>query len=243
MGIGTRRRVEQLRIQHHLYRRLYSSVFNPFVRKWDNIMAFQPAPNIGQFALRFGQANQKIENVFHCRRDAGWDSGALNEVAGVFVEWWRTSVRPFTVQSCILESCAAKDLSTLVGAAAEYTTSLPVAGGNDTQAAPLNVTCAVHWGTGTGGRSGHGRTYHIGLCNTQCGSDSRLTNAAVAEIKDAYETLRVGLDNALLGVEFGILSRYTAGAPRPNGILYPITGVSLEQTLDSQRRRLPGRGR
>jgi hypothetical protein len=39
-----------------------------------------------------------------------------------------------------------------------------------------------------------------------------------------------------------VLSTVHAGAPRVPPILTPITGVAIDSTLDSQRRRLPHRG-
>jgi hypothetical protein len=65
---------------------------------------------------------------------------------------------------------------------------------------------------------------------------------ALATLISHYDDLRTALDNAFVAVDFGVLSTVHAGAPRVPPILTPITGVAIDSTLDSQRRRLPHRG-
>jgi hypothetical protein len=45
------------------------------------------------------------------------------------------------------------------------------------------------------------------------------------------------------GWRWVVLSRYTAGAPRAAGVAFAVTrALFTDLTVDSQRRRLPGRG-
>ena len=71
---------------------------------------------------------------------------------------------------------------------------------------------------------------------------SRLTPVFQGNLLGAYEALRTTLDNALLGVEYSIVSFVSQGMWRMQPLVTPITGVALDPTIDSQSRRLPGRG-
>ncbi|HET8705930.1 MAG TPA: hypothetical protein VFM46_06470, partial [Pseudomonadales bacterium] len=121
-----------------------------------------------------------------------------------------------------------------------YTNDLPVSGTHFQPALPNSVTLAVHWGTGRIGRSTHGRTYFIGLCEDEV--DGNIVNNAAA-IQTAYDTLRITFDNALLNTQFSIVSFVQANGWRRDPLVTPITGVSVDNVVDNQRRRLPGRGR
>lgn len=185
---------------------------------------------------------QQCENVFHCYRSAGWDAGSLNTVGGTFANWWTTDMRGYIANTVSLERIITRDLTTESGVGTEVTLGLPAAGTAVAPALPNSVSVAVKWGTGLAGRSFRGRTFHIGLCEDQV-TANKLVTSVQNNLNDAYDNLRVVLDNAILAIEFGVLSRYHAGAPRANGILTPILGVSIDPVIDSQRRRLPGRGR
>ncbi|HET7637584.1 MAG TPA: hypothetical protein VFK47_02495, partial [Ktedonobacteraceae bacterium] len=63
-----------------------------------------------------------------------------------------------------------------------------------------------------------------------------------AELQSAYDALRTTLDNITLNVEFSVVSFVQAKGWRRDPLITPISGVAVEPTLDSQRRRLPGRG-
>ena len=198
------------------------------------------SPGVAQFRLQFMQGSQKVENVFHCSSTLGWGDLHLREVANTFKNWWIGEMQNNSANNLTLVRIVAGEL-TADGVQILESSSLPVTGTHTGQPMPNNVTLAVHWGTGRAGRSYQGRTYHLGLWAGQV-ADNQVITAEVASIQQKYEDLRTTLDNATLAVEFGVLSKYTHGAPRPEGILTPITGVSVDAILDSQRRRLPGRG-
>lgn len=147
-----------------------------------------------------------------------------------------------------LRQVLATDISVAGGLSVIGTTGLPTTGGNNTTGYPNNVTLAVKWGTGLAGRSFRGRTYHIGLVITQVDTNDNVVASELNAIVGAYDALRTALDNATLGVEMVVVSRYSGvdanhkPIPRVTGITTPISGVSADPVTDSQRRRLPGRG-
>lgn len=199
------------------------------------------APDVIRVEMHFMQHGQKCMNVYHCKSNLpGPGDTELHLVANTFKNWWLDVMRPAVSNEATLTEVTARELVD-GGVAVLETDSLPAAGTRNVVAFPTNVTLAVHWGTGRMGRSFHGRTYHIGLPTDQAAS-SIMLGPALATLLSHYNDLRTALDNITVGVEFGVLSTVSGKAPRVPPILTPITGVSIDQALDSQRRRLPGRG-
>lgn len=196
-------------------------------------------PGLMRVELHFLQLQQHTMNVF-------WVKSNLNEttpvqeqlIAGSFKNWWSTEARPFISNEMQLYEIVVKELRP-DGIAILYTEDLPVDGQKSEQPLPNNVALAVHWGTGLIGRSRHGRTFQGGLT-----TDSILGNTCTiaAQIQSAYDALRTTLDNITLNVEFSVVSFVSGGFWRQQPLVTPISGVAVESTLDSMRRRLPGRG-
>lgn len=205
-------------------------------------MAFIPCPNIAEFRLQYLWDLQQCENVFHVYKSAGWTADDLNTVGGTFANWWTSELFAEVSNTVTLQRIMTRDLTTESGVGTEVLLGLPANGQRTSAALPNSVSLAVKWGTGLAGRSYRGRTFHIGLCDDQVTGNTVLA-ATQTSLKTKYDFIRIALDNALLGVEFGVLSRYHNGAPRAAGILTPITGVGIDPVTDTQRRRSPGRGR
>jgi hypothetical protein len=70
---------------------------------------------------------------------------------------------------------------------------------------------------------------------------NQLNSIVQAAFVAAYEEL---LDPAVITVgEWSVASRFTNNEPRTTGISAPVTAVqATDNIVDSQRRRLPGRG-
>jgi hypothetical protein len=199
------------------------------------------APGIVRVEMHFTLHGQRVMNVYHLRdNNAPVADSDLHLYANTFKNWWLTVMRPAVSNQLTLTDVTARELVD-GGIAVMETADLPAAGTRDKEAFPGNVTLAVHWGTGQMGRSFHGRTYHLGLPVDQAAFSTMLA-PALATLISHYDDLRTGLDSAFVAVDFGVLSTVHAGAPRVPPILTPITGVAIDSTLDSQRRRLPHRG-
>jgi hypothetical protein len=199
-------------------------------------------PGLIRVEMHFLLNGERTENVFHCMNNVGSPGDIqLHLVANTFKNWWMTEMRGHVANNLILQDVTAREL-TPTGVAVLETEDLPaggtVGGGN---ALPGNITLAVHWGTGLRGRSFNGRTYHMGFNRDQV--NGNVVDATVgAALLTAYNALRTALDNVLVGVEFGVLSVQHAKAWRTPPIITPITGVAIDPNMDSQRRRLKGRG-
>jgi hypothetical protein len=187
----------------------------------------------------FRQDNQHVMNVhWFNSTDGETNEIALHQIANTYINWYNSDLRPLQSDTVQLYEVVCKELRP-EGLAVLETSGLPSDGQKSEAPLPNSVTLAVHWGTGLIGRSTHGRTYFIGLCEDQVeGNDCAVAPA----IQSAYDALRTTFDSALLGLEFSIVSFVHARAWRLTPRITPITGVAVEPTIDNMRRRLPGRG-
>jgi hypothetical protein len=214
--------------------------FKPLVSICEDAMAFQNCPGVASVELIFDALGQKVENVYHVKQEDAWTETDLTNVAAAFKDWFSVDMAPITHSSVSLGKIVCKDLSTSTGPAIEYVADLPIAGGySSTAICPLNVTAAVSFGTALRGRSYRGRIYHVGLAVAYV-SGNQLGSGTQGSFLSAYGALVTAVSTA--GFQLCVLSRFAAKALRTNGIGTAITSVSVDINLDSQRRRLAGRG-
>lgn len=106
---------------------------------------------------------------------------------------------------------------------------------------PNNVTLCISFRTGLTGRSARGRNYWPGFLESDV-NNNRVEFARANAIVGWYESL-VGVNAVINGWTWCVISRRFNNAIRPAGVTFPITQVVLvDNIVDSQRRRLPGRG-
>jgi len=201
---------------------------------------FVPFTNVAQVATRFTQQGQQVENVYHVLFPAEPDSPTLLAMCAAFKTWWVNELQSNVCSEVSLNSVIATDLTTDVGVGVEYSTGLPLLGLNTDASVPMNVTLAISWLTAARGRSFRGRTYHVGMCRTDV-VGSTIIAAEILLLRGSYGALIT--DVATAGGVLVVASRRHAGVARTIGVATEINGVSIDNTVDSQRRRLPGRGR
>jgi hypothetical protein len=116
-----------------------------------------------------------------------------------------------------------------------------VVGSNAGAALPNNVTACVSLRSNFAGRSARGRLYWQALTETQVVGNTIDTSVA-GDIVAAVQAIDVAMTG--LGYELSIVSYINNGAPRVGGPVYFFVSDILmtDFTVDSQRRRLPGRG-
>jgi len=110
------------------------------------------------------------------------------------------------------------------------------------QSAPGGSCLAVSFRSAYGGRSYRGRNYVSGLPSERIVGNQVDAGYATALVT-VYENLMSYIEDDLPNAVHVIVSRYTAGAPRVEGITTPVlTYLTTNRDIDSQRRRLTGRG-
>lgn len=209
-------------------------------------MPFVEVPFVAEIELVYATPGGTAENTLYLKNTEGWDVESLTEAAGTVVTWWAENVAALISNQVSLVLVRATDLSSATSAQVNYSAPLPAAGAAVSPVLPSNVTLAVTFHTGLRGRSYRGRNYWIGLCEPQVSGDTVLSGNVEA-IVDAYEQFRT--DMIAAGYTWVVVSRYSGKdiltgkpLPRATGVATIVTTVTANPTVDSQRRRLAGRG-
>jgi hypothetical protein len=135
-----------------------------------------------------------------------------------------------------------KSIATQPGPEATFSAGLPAPGSLGDPALPNNVTVAASLRSNLTGRSARGRWYWQGLTEPQV-TGNAIAAGVLTSIDAALTNLQSSIDGA--GFAWVIVSFFTNNAPRVGGPVYftVVDIVFVDDVVDSQRRRLPGRGR
>lgn len=211
-------------------------------------MAFIPVPNVAQIRLEGRIDNQQTINDLYFFQDGGFGELELANLTANVFSWWNTSIVTLLNEGFTSLRASARELTTQDGLAFE-TGSGSSAGSVVGEAAPNNVAPAVSFRTGLAGRSFRGRNYIPGVSNTNITGNNVATDWR-DDIVAGYNLLLVGGTVLPAGFIWVVVSRFSGvdvdghPVPRLAGIATTITSVLFTDTIvDSQRRRLPGRGK
>jgi hypothetical protein len=221
------------------FHRLFASYS---ARKWNNAMAFVPVPLCVGVEMRMLLDSQHIENTFAVSKGIGWIPADVPVLFNELLLWWTVDLAPSLTQSITLQEVQITDLSSATGFA--FTIPAPVpkpAGGRVGTPLPNNVAGCITLRTAKRGRSFRGRNYVPGLVVNDV-TNNTIAAARITALETAYNSLITRMVG--LGAGLVVISRFTAGAPRVTGVATVVTAAGFtDATVDSQRRRLPGRGR
>lgn len=211
-------------------------------------MAFIPVPNTAQIRLEGRLDNQQTINDLYFFQDGGFTELELANLTANVFSWWNTSIVTLLNEGFSSLRASARDLTSPTGLSFE--TALGAAAGSVTgEAAPNNVAPAVSFRTGLAGRSFRGRNYVPGISNSDVVGNN-IDAGWRDDILTGYSLLLPGGTVLPAGFIWVVVSRFSgvdvdgAPVPRLEGIVTTITAVIFTDTIvDSQRRRLPGRGK
>lgn len=203
-------------------------------------MAWQRVPNTVQVDLVFLLFGQRVQNVYYVQFGGGVDAVSLDDAATTFDQWctnnWMTNISV----DCVYIGGEVRNLDIEAGSILAFAPAAAVAGGIPVAAEPGNVSFSISLRTGTAGRSFRGRKYVAGMPSTQ-----RVGNTVqpiwAQDLIDSLNNLRTVL-NGVNGV-LVVVSRIADGLQRLEALATPVNAVGLADFhIDSQRRRLTGRG-
>lgn len=212
-------------------------------------MAFQPCPLTAEIRVQGTLNGQQVENVFHARVSATPTHADLDTIAGDIQSWVVGSYTTILSSNVQFTQIIVTDLNVEGGGQVIHVISPPVPGSVDAPVKTNQDTLAVSWRTGKAGRSFRGRTFILAVPTNDYAGDNpnMVSNAYAALVIGVFQ----GLHDAMVTATFplGVLSRFHGvdvnhkPIPRATGLLTDITSVTLvNQIVDSQNRRLPGRG-
>lgn len=212
---------------------------------------FIPVANVAQCQLIYNQNGQIIENVINVQKGSPFSAADLTTLVNTIDTWDNTTStggKNVRNGNCLLQRIHARALDTESSPVVDYV--LPASRGgliNGAQALPNNVTFALTLQTGLAGRSFRGRIYLVGLASGQTtggANASNMTVSAATLIVTCYTALKTAIEGIGAGYHIVVVSYRTGLAWRTSGVATPIINFSYaDLNLDSQRRRLPGRGR
>lgn len=196
-------------------------------------------PNVAKVTLVGHRDTREWVNTFHADKGAPIVEADLEPIAQAFYNWWHDTYRTRFANTIILDQIQVRVLDPSDPLALDYTTGLPEGGtyspglGGETPE-PANVTLALSTRTGLAGRKFRGRFYVPAIAAADKTTDDRVTSPTVT----AFSACIQALISAVLtsGLQLAIFHR------ADNTVTHVITGV-VDAIIDSQRRRLPARGR
>lgn len=196
-----------------------------------------PAPNnpaTARIALSVIRDVRTFVNTFHCARadNLPLNLADLQNMNAVFADWWLNSYR-HAVKSNIVGSSI---VATKQDPASPIQDTVFLAAPGDYGPAsvdPGNVTAAVSWRSGLAGRKFRGRFFDFGVPSDAFNSTDAMTGG--------YITLLTSIGNYLI-THLVAANLKPIIFHRADDTYTTITGLVVDQLLDSMRRRLASRG-
>lgn len=204
-------------------------------------MAFVPAPNIVMAEVRALLDGQHIENRFMLNAQEAVTPAIVQSIATSVLVWATAEYFPLLPNAVALVEVFARDLTTADGSQYSATPAIATVGGQASIPMPNETTFCVSFRSTASGRSARGRAFVLAL--PQPLVVGNIINATLrGQLVDAFNALRTQMDTD--GTPLTIVSYVNGGIPRPGGpVYYPVVNcVSVDNVVDSQRRRKPGNG-
>lgn len=207
--------------------------------------ALPPAPGVAKVIIKQAYGNVNVFNILHVAGPiaASWTAGGLQGLATSIRAAWVTNVLPLQASQLTLTDVQCVDLSSEVGEEGVATGSNT--GGIATAGLPANVAVCWSWKIARRYRGGHPRTYIAGVHSSQANGPNTLLTGAQTSHLAAANAMRTAI-NAIPVI--GSTARLVCVHYRRNKVILPaplisdVLGASVDNRLDSQRRRL-GRDR
>jgi hypothetical protein len=203
-------------------------------------MAFIPVLGIVQAELVYLWQGQFVQNVLHYDTPGAVTIEEMQELGDLLVDWFDVEMQPLISNSLSLVEVKLTDLTTQFGPVVEYTTGLPLVGANVNATMPNSVAIVMTKRTVFRGKSFRGRIYHPGLVESQV-TNNQLVPATQTSLLAAYTAL-ISLEGSSGVFNLQVVSRQQNNAPLELGVATPVIAITTDGFVDSQRRRLPGRG-
>lgn len=210
-------------------------------------MPFVPVPDTVMVEIVFELDGQVVENTQYYTRTGAWAEGDILDLLIAVQEIVSTVLLPLLSSTLKLVRLVGTLLDAVDAIKVVRSVGTPVGGGQAGAPLPNNSAYVVTFNTTGRGRSGRGRNYIPGLCITNEVSGNTVSDSFRTGLLSYFNEVKAAASE--LGATMVVVSRFSGvdvngdPIPRTVGVTKPITSFStFDRTLDSQRRRLPGRG-
>lgn len=211
------------------------------LREWENAMAFQPFTNGIEVVIHASVAGQSVINTFHAHKGSAVSGTDAIVMAANCDDAWATNMLPILSQGYVYEYTSVRGLTSPTDVYAEDSTSAGI-GAVTVDPLPNNVALSVKRFGDLTGRAARGRVYIGGIPETDFEvAGQTVTSAFVDALVDALmEFHDVLSDGTFTEVT---VHRSSGGVFLEAAVGYVVTTYAVvDRVVDSQRRRLPGRG-
>lgn len=211
-------------------------------------MPFVPVPNTLLVEPQFEWDGQRCENTYYFERATGWIGEDVMNFLSEITALIESDLMPLLSSTLKLVRTVGTLLDAVDALSLTYTPPAPISGSDINQPMPNSVSYTVSFLTAKRGRSNRGRNFALGLTTSDASANT--INAATRTGLLAYYSLLRTMAASEYSATMVVVSKYSGylpngkPAPRAVGLTEPITSfTTFDPTLDSQRRRLPGRGK
>lgn len=206
-------------------------------------MTFIPALNTAKVAIDVTNGGNHLINTLWFTRGVSWGNADLDDLAAAVVTWWKTRILPNVNANCVLTEVSATDQATQDGHVSRVAVTSGNVGTLSGVALPNNACLVVTFRSDARGRSTRGRNYVPGLTSTVLGSNvNQVTPGHAAALATAYSNLTDVESATPTPSVHCVASHFHNKAARSSALTYEITAYVADVNIDSQRRRLQGRG-
>jgi len=202
--------------------------------------AFIPVPNVAKVTMHYQLNLQEVENVHYFQKGDSWSSADLTDLTNVIEGAWVDNIMPQQPADLQLKYIEAVDQER-AGSFFDRR-RVDTFGGLAQVSLPGNVTLSIKFDGGLVGRSHRGRMYWLQLAESQVVGDLVQTTP-LGQILGGVEAFFEDIKASALAPDHVVVSYCQEGAWLTEGDTTVITSYSSDGIVDSQRRRLTGRGR
>jgi len=205
-------------------------------------MPFVPATNVVQAELLYTWDTQIVETVLHYQLAGGYDIPKMILLGAAIRTAWASGIQGSMSSAVTLTQIRLTDLTTVSSPVVNYSVGLPLSGALvATPALPNSIAIVMTKRTDLRGRSYRGRIYHPGLTEADVAAN-QVASVRVTALLTSYSNMINLTDSGANVHHLVVVSRFTGGAARGSAVVTLVTSISTDGIVDSQRRRLPGRG-
>jgi len=189
---------------------------------------------------------QLVENKFYAKAAEAVTDVMVAALAGVVEDWVHNTMLAHLPSAYVFTRTVARDLTSEASFESISSAHTGETGAiTSTPAMPGNVTIAVHRDTGLSGKKAKSRIYWPGLNTGALTGENQFSTAEATALIDALDTLR---DDILADTSttwtYGYVQRIIDHVKLTAGNFIEVFHHSVtDRNMDSQRRRLAGRGR
>lgn len=204
-------------------------------------MPFNPISAVAKCVVEQSyRGEQCINSMYFLHAGGAITINDANGLAAALLSWWSLALMPKLSNDLDLLSVKVRDLTSVSGIEVFVGASGINGGAGDGM--PNNVAACLSVRTPFAGRHYRGRIYLGGVPRSEVVENS-LTASFQDEVATAFNTI-VGPGGLWSNWSWAVVAQQNAGAVIPGGIVTEVTSaLFVDPIVDSQRRRLPGRGK